>query len=350
MDLSELRAELDTLDRQLIGLAARRTEIVREVARAKAESGAPLFDRAREKVVFDRAQNAAQSLGLAPDVARALMSVLIEASHRTQEAAAAESAATSPEAHYSFCIVGGRGGMGGLFHRAFAARGHDVSIVDRGDDLATAVGPRVRADGLLCDVNSLKSGICDVMARTARGEVLGLHPMFGPSVASMRRQKVVSCPVVSGPLSQWLTTELQRMGCELIESDPTTHDRMMAVIQVLMHFSTIVMGEALRRTGVSIEESLRYTSPIYRLELAFVGRLFTQDPDLYAEIEMANPHGDDVCDSFLEAARAVQQAVKTGNRDEFRSLFNSVSDWFSDFGDDAMTLSDAIIESLVARP
>ena len=43
-------------------------------------------------------------------------------------------------------------------------------------------------------------------------------------------------------------------------------------------------------SGVGVEDSLRYTSPIYRLELAFVGRLFAQDPDLYGEIIRTNSY------------------------------------------------------------
>ncbi|MFT7623666.1 MAG: chorismate mutase/prephenate dehydrogenase [Myxococcota bacterium] len=374
MDLSELRAELDTLDRELVALAARRAQIVARVAEAKAATGRALFDRNRERVVFDRARDTALAHGLDPQTAHALMTVLIESSHRIQEAVVTVARAeVAPEFH-SICIVGGAGQMGRLLGSAFEAAGQTVVSLDADDDLLTApaigtsdvvmiavpmhlaspvaalVGPRLRPDALLCDINSLKRDICSVMLEAHSGEVLGLHPMFGPSVASLSRQKVVACPTRPGPLGEWLIGELGRMGCELVQAQPEAHDRMMAFIQVLMHFSTIVMGEAMRRSGVSVEESLRFTSPIYRLELAFVGRLFTQDPDLYAEIEMANPFGDEVRRHFLEAAAAVDQAVVSGDRVEFGRLFSAVSDWFSDFGDDAMQLSDAIIQSLVARP
>jgi len=140
------------------------------------------------------------------------------------------------------------------------------------------------------------------------------------------------------------------MGLEVVYSEPEVHDQMMAVIQVLVHFSTIVMGEALRRTGTSVSDSLKFTSPIYRLELAFVGRLFTQDPDLYAEITMTNPHGAAVRDAFLDAAKALDQSVTSGDRSAFKHQFQAVSNWFSGFGSEAMALSDFIIESLVTKP
>ena len=140
------------------------------------------------------------------------------------------------------------------------------------------------------------------------------------------------------------------MGVELVETDPVTHDRMMAVVQVLVHYSTLVMGDALRRTGLDLARSLTFTSPIYRLELAFVGRLFTQDPDLYAEIEMSNPYGHEVRQCFQDAATSLRETIASGDRAAFREAFGQVRDYFQDFGDEAMAVSDWIIDTLVARP
>ena len=372
-DLEALRKELDSLDRSMMQAAARRCDIVRNIAVAKSAMRHPLFDRARERTVFDKARATGESLGLPQEVAAGLMGVLVEASHRIQEQAARDADTQAPDHARSFALVGGRGQMGQLFARELRGRGHSVSLVDKGDPLdgdavrgadivvvgvpmavapavAEQLGPLVRSDALLCDINSLKREVCDTFARSCPGESLGLHPMFGPSVSSFRRQKVVVCPVKPGPRGDWLLEELGRMGMELVHADAKTHDRMMAVVQVLVHFSTLVMGEALRRTGVSVVESLQFTSPIYRLELAFVGRLFAQDPDLYAEIEMSNPEGPEIRECFLGAARDVERWVASGDRDGFRNAFLQVRDYFAGFGDEAMALSDFIIEALVAQP
>jgi chorismate mutase/prephenate dehydrogenase len=275
-DLDKLRAELDALDRTLLDTVARRNAVVREIATAKAETsgGKPLFDRRREREVYERAEDIAGEVGVPPHVARALMEVIVEASHRIQEdasqrVAVAESAITGR----GILIVGGHGRMGRLLGDALGARGHAIDVLEADDgrdrseavaraditivavpmEVAAAVtaelAPHVRPDALLCDINSLKEEVCAAMA-ACPGAALGLHPMFGPTVHALRRQKVVVCPVKDGELATWWRRELGQMGLELIESDPVAHDRMMAVVQVLVHFSTIVMGEALRRTGV----------------------------------------------------------------------------------------------------
>jgi chorismate mutase/prephenate dehydrogenase len=89
---------------------------------------------------------------------------------------------------------------------------------------------------------------------------------------------------------------------------------------------------------------------IYRLELAFIGRLFAQSADLYAQIEMTNPHGDETRRSFLDAATKLDAAITGGRVDEFRTLFDDVARYFKDFAGEAMQLSDFIIDAMVRRP
>jgi chorismate mutase/prephenate dehydrogenase len=367
--LAEIRAELDGLDRQLLETASRRARLVAEVAAFKRAEGRPIYDRERERRIVHRAEEVAAEVGLDRATARALMNVLVDASHRLQEAALREPSAAAEPRHVA--IVGGRGQMGLVLGRWLSERGHRVTPIDQGDDdgaisdadivmvavpmaqvraVVTGLTGRLRPDALLCDVNSLKRDVCEAMADAHAGEVLGLHPMFGPSVSSIRRQKVVVCPVRPGPIGAALQAELGRMGAELIEATPDAHDRMMAVIQVLVHFSTIARGDALRRVGIPIEDSLRFTSPIYRLELSFIGRLFTQNPDLYAEITMQNPHSEPVRAAFVEAVNTLDRTVTSGDRGAFRDAFRGAGAFFAGFGPDAMRLSDLLIETLVKEP
>lgn len=374
--LVRLRGELDALDENLLTVVRRRNELAREIAKVKAEAGgSPLFERKRERAVYARAERIAREIGLAPDVARQLIEVVVEASHRSQEWISWEMTRNGVSGEpRRFLFVGGAGRMARRLSVDIASRGHKVDVLEPGDprdpgsvvaaadvvviavpmENATAVArqyaPFVRSDALMCDINSLKEEICAVMEEYCRGEVLGLHPMFGPTVHSLRRQKIVVCPVREGPVGGWLRRELGRVGLEIMESDPDTHDRMMAVVQVLVHFATMALGEALRTSGVTVEESLRFTSPIYRLELAFVGRLFAQSPELYAEIEMTNPYGARVREHFVQAVSDVHRVSGSGDRRRFREMFEETARWFHGFQDEAMLLSDRIIDSMVRNP
>ncbi|MCB0343655.1 MAG: bifunctional chorismate mutase/prephenate dehydrogenase [Bdellovibrionales bacterium] len=368
--LPELRKQLDLIDRELLECAQKRLAIVSKIFEAKAAEGVSLFDRERERQVFERARHAAKEVGLDPEVAESIMQALVYASHGLQQSLGQQ---RETKADTRFVIVGGKGQMGIKLSSWLVEQGFTVSALDKGDKLEPAafsaadvvilsvpmsevvrvaqeVGPLLREDALLCDINSLKSEICSAMAESFGGEVLGLHPMFGPTVSSPRRQKVVACKVRDGERSAWMLGLLRRLGFEVIETTPEKHDRFMGVIQVLTHFSTMVMGRALERSGVTLDETLPFMSPIYRVELAFVGRLFAQDPELYASIEMDNKLGPELRRVFIESAAELKQICDEGNNVAFEKAFASIRDYFSAFSSEGMLLSDIIIDTVVRQP
>ena len=66
MTLEELRAQIDVLDRQLVELLNQRAACALEIGRVKAASERPVYEPAREQVVFENLRAANQ--GPLPDV------------------------------------------------------------------------------------------------------------------------------------------------------------------------------------------------------------------------------------------------------------------------------------------
>jgi chorismate mutase/prephenate dehydrogenase len=367
--LDGLRAELDTIDRELVAVFARRLEVVAQIRAAKQKTGTHLFDRSREQRVLKQVEAHGEQLGAPRHAVQLLYKAVLESSHAAQGAQAPES--QDPTVR-RFLLVGGRGRMGQLYHRLLAERGHAIEVLEKGDPISddaiaaadivlvavpmseaermcATLGPRVRPDALLCDINSLKTGVCRSLADNCAGEALGTHPMFGPSVSSFRRQKIIFCPVRPGPMADWFRHELGRLGADIVDTEPETHDAMMAVVQVLTHFGIMVMGRALSRCGIDLADTMRFMSPIYRLEVAMIGRLFSQDPELYQEILMANPNGKAFRDVFIDTAQSLAKAIDRKDREAFQRGFADAAAYFSDFSGEAMALSDHIIETVMSR-
>src|SRR4029434_2336385 len=95
---------------------------------------------------------------------------------------------------------------------------------------------------------------------------------------------------------------LQARGLSVQETSPAHHDRMMAVVQVLTHFQTQVLGLTLARLGTSLEDTLQFTSPAYLMELYVTARHFDQSPELYGPIEMRNPAPAHVTSAYAKAS------------------------------------------------
>ncbi len=84
-ELSQLRDEIERIDRQLIQVMAERVQLARRVGAAKRAAGLPTLDQAREAAVIRRAVGIARELELRCDEdIRQIFWLLIGLSRRAQ--------------------------------------------------------------------------------------------------------------------------------------------------------------------------------------------------------------------------------------------------------------------------
>src|SRR5262245_52443910 len=115
--LPQLRAELDTLDRQVLELLARRQQIVSAVAAYKRRHNIEIRDAERERQLLQARRDLATELGLEPESIESIYRQILLASRDHQAAIHVASApATDPK---RVLIVGGAGAMGRLFSDFF---------------------------------------------------------------------------------------------------------------------------------------------------------------------------------------------------------------------------------------
>ena len=82
MDLTELREQIDAVDRELLPLFTARMKLSARVAEYKRENGLPVYDAAREAVILDRVEESAGAFG---PYARRLYEALMRESRAYQE-------------------------------------------------------------------------------------------------------------------------------------------------------------------------------------------------------------------------------------------------------------------------
>ena len=369
--LLALRERIDQVDLEIVDLLARRNGLISDVAAVKRQTGVPIKDADREEALLASRRRRAEAAGVSPHTVEGLFRLLLRASRDRQ----ASLRAAVPE-DLRLCrvaIVGAAGGMGQLWTRLLTTVGHEVLKVDvdtaltvqdaaaQADvvliavpidvtlDVIARVGPAMHEDALLTDITSVKAGPMDAMLQHSSCAVIGTHPLFGPSVRSMQNQRLafVQGRDESGVWAPWLRTTYSSLGLTLLDTDADTHDRIMSVVQVLTHHATEVMGRAMRRLGVPLEETLKFTSPVYRMELLMTARHFAQDADLYRAIETGNPNCAAVTEAFKASADELSHALASGDADGFRTMFAEVTDFLGPFAQGAMEQSSALIERLI---
>jgi len=226
--------------------------------------------------------------------------------------------------------------MGRWFAAFFEKEGHPVIVSGKGtgprpDEMAAScpvvivsvpigatievirqVGPHMKRDSLLMDLTSLKAEPVRAMLESSVSEVIGLHPLFGPGVPSLEGQNVVLCPARGDRWLPWVRDVLVKGGANLIETTPERHDEIMAVVQALNHFDTIVLGLAVHDTGISREELGLFSTPLFRGKMEMIDRVFSR-PDLHAEIIKENPHTGRMIGLYRRALDRVARAALEGD-------------------------------------
>lgn len=373
-ELQELRDRIDEVDHAFVELLSRRNELVNQVAEVKRVTGVPIKDSGREAALIVDRQTLGDEHGIRGEVIESLFRVILWASRDRQ--AQRKAAVPTDLQSRTVAIIGGKGGMGRCFASIFSMLGHEVLIVDtdttlsgpeaaaRADvvvlavniestlDVIKSIAPACRPETLLTDLTSIKQAPVQAMLDDSCCSVIGAHPLFGPTLHSLQGQRMVLTParnVGAIDWQAWLVDMLSAAGLTVLESTPEAHDRAMAVVQVLTHYSTEVLGRTMQKLDVSVQETLQFTSPIYQMELLMTARHFAQSADLYASIEMSNPNHDEVMRTFREAANELHEAVSSGNREAFHQLFNEVGTFFGPFSKTALEQSSFLIDRLVER-
>src|SRR6202021_921607 len=333
MNLDELRSALTNLDGQLLELVARRQALSEQVAAVKRATGRATRDFARERDVILRGRTAAEGLGISPDLAESLLRQLIQSSLATQE-----HARVAGQAHGSgkrALVIGGHGKMGGWFADFLASQGFRVAIADpRGalpgfDDvadwqndpldfdlivLATPLSATARLlqllaqrapRGLIFDLGSLKTPLragLDALVQ-AGCRVPSLHPMFGPDTELLSGRHVIFIDLGNPEALQEAQALFAPTMAERVVMGLDEHDRLIAYVLGLSHALNIVFFTALAESGEAALRLGRLSSPPCDSQMEVAGRVASESPDLYFEIQSLNEYGG-------QSLQALSQAVE----------------------------------------
>ncbi len=363
--LNDLRAEIDATDRELLQLLAKRLELVAQVGDVKHRHGLPVYVPERESQMLAARRLEAEKMGISGDLIEDILRRIIRESYHSEN----QFGFKTVNSHIKkIVIVGGYGKMGQLFARYLRASGYPISILDREDwDVAEAIltnadvvivsvpiantlqtierlKPYLTKNMLLADLTSVKREPLAKMLEVHQGPVLGLHPMFGPDIPSMAKQVVVRCDGRDAEQYQWLLAQIEIWGAKIYQTDAAEHDHNMTYVQALRHFATFANGLHLSKQPVNLANLLALSSPIYRLELAMIGRLFAQDAALYADIIMDKPENLQVIESLKQSYEEALAFFEKSDKDGFINAFEEVRAWFGDYSEQFLKESRQLLQ------
>jgi chorismate mutase/prephenate dehydrogenase len=361
--LAPLREQIDSIDSQLVQLLAERAKVTALVGKVKQHFALAVYVPEREQVLLAARREQALTQQVSPDLVEDVLRRIMRESYATQEN------------HFVCCragggkvvVVGGAGALGQRFVSLFQRSGYDVVVLDQADwPQAAAICANaalvllavpitlteqlinqlpVLADNcILADITSIKQQPLAAMLAKHAGPVVGLHPMFGPDITNLVKQVVVVCEGRDAEHCQWLLQQLNVWGAELVRQTASEHDKAMQLIQAMRHFSSLVYGTHLAEEKADLNQLLQLSSPIYRLELAMVGRLFAQNAELYADIMLSSADVAALLERYQQRFSELLQLLKNQDKAGLMAQFGKGQQFFGELADQFLQESKQLLQ------
>lgn len=361
--LAPLREQIDSLDSQLVALLAKRAQVTAQVGKIKQQYALPVYVPEREQALLTARRQQAEQLGVSADLAEDVLRRIMRESYQTQESGFV----CCRDGGGKVVVVGGDGALGARFVSLFRRSGFNVQVLEKQDwpqaeqlcaeavlvllavpitltSQVIAQLPPLPANCILADITSVKAQPLAAMLAKHAGPVVGLHPMFGPDITNLVKQVVVVCHGRSEQQYQWLLKQLTVWGAELAVKQAAEHDSAMQLIQAMRHFSSLVYGVHLADENADLNELLQLSSPIYRLELAMVGRLFAQNAELYADIMLSSCEVTALLERYQQRFTALLQLLKDKDKAGLMAQFGKGQQFFGELAGQFLQESKQLLQ------
>lgn len=240
-------------------------------------------------------------------------------------------------------IVGGTGAMGTWLKIFLESLNFQVSVSDEniskeGDienadiifisvpiniapDLILESAKKSKHEALIVDLSSIKSKTQKALAGCGR-QALSLHFLFGPTITSVKNQKIVYEKNNDSKLADQLVDLFKQEGAQLINQKSDIHDLTMAHIQSLTHFINLTLAQILIKNKIGI--SGQVSTPVFLTQLSSTLRVLSQNPKLLAEIQTLNPKFLEVVEDYLEIQANLIKKIKAKDIKEIENQFETL--------------------------
>jgi len=267
-------------------------------------------------------------------------------------------------------LVGGNGAMGKLLARLFRQDGYEVissgermgvseralcnlnnNILHSCDVIIFCVpistmrrgipfivghdAPRGLRGKLIMEICSTKSAPVAALAEIRGPVAIGLHPMFGPAVRSVKEKNIYVTPVVyTNPTMckraqiclEWIEDFWKGHGARIIHGTADEHDKRVPEVQLAPLASAFVFLRALAQKNADWQFARQIRTPNSQLITALAARMLRPEvADLYATLVVENGYSTEMMEQIHEAAAEFLAPVRNGDKEALASLLRETA-------------------------
>ena len=213
-----------------------------------------------------------------------------------------------------------------------AVKGADAVLlsvpIDNFESVVRHLKPLLKREQIVIDITSIKTAPVATMQKYLGGcSILGTHPVFGPGAKGLKNQNIVLTPTneKETALAEKVRRYLEEHEARVSLMTPQEHDEMIAIILGLSHFIAIAAADTLLNFK-RLKEMAAIAGPTYKVLLTLAESVLTEDPELYASLQMNLPRMTEIEGSFLKSSKTWADIVRNKDKQEFVQRMNALKE------------------------
>jgi len=198
------------------------------------------------------------------------------------------------------------------------------------EEVVEQISPHVKPGQIVVDITSTKIlPVAMMQKHLKKASILGVHPLFGPGAKSISNQNFILTPTSEeeSALAEKIRGYLEARGASVNMMTPREHDEKMTIILGLSHFIALVSADTLLSSG-KMEQTEAFGGITYKVLLTLVESVISEDPALYASLQMGLPGIVEIEKLFREKAGVWADLVKKKDRQQFSQRMESLRESF----------------------
>ena len=208
--------------------------------------------------------------------------------------------------------------------------------IDNFEEIVVQISPYLRPEQVVIDITSIKVLPLEIMHRHIKtGVTLGTHPVFGPGANGIANQNIVLTPAneKETALAQKIREYLETKEAKVTLMTPQEHDEIMAVILGLAHFIAIVSADTLLSFD-KLRQMEAISGITYKMLLTLVESVISEDPGLYASLQMSLPNMIEIEQLFRDRVKTWADLVENGDKRKFAGRMAALKSKFEEVNPD----------------
>ncbi|MEL1264567.1 prephenate dehydrogenase [Pseudoxanthomonas putridarboris] len=196
---------------------------------------------------------------------------------------------------------------------------HTAALIERYVGLVAGSEP----GKLWLDITSVKAAPVAAMLRS-KAEVVGLHPMTAPPKSpTLKGRVMVVCEARLDAWRPWVSDLLEALEAECVRATPDQHDRIMALVQAMVHAAHLAQAGVLRGQAGEVGDLaalLPFRSASFEMDAAIIARILSLNPAIYEDIQFGNPYAQETLQALGRQIARMAALVGEGS-DAARAAF-----------------------------